>query len=30
MCKKKCGMNINLDDVQSEAKEELRIMNEKD
>lgn len=30
MCKKKCGININLDDVQSEAKEELRIMNEKD
>tara|TARA_B100001094_G_C17562588_1_gene499020 strand:- start:122 stop:454 length:333 start_codon:yes stop_codon:yes gene_type:complete len=30
MCKKKCGLNINLDEIQSEAKEELRIMNEKD
>jgi hypothetical protein len=30
MCKKKCGLNINLDDIQAEAKEELRIMNEKD
>lgn len=29
MCKKKCGLNINLDDIQAEAKEELRIMNEK-